>query len=198
MNFIICSIESLPGAVTRNISISWIQMLLFYGIIIAFLLLFQQRKKIYYWCGISAFAIIILLFDIDKYQTQHIENYTIYNIGKGTAVSFNYHGKTVIFSDSIRDKSHPNYHFAIENQERKERFESIIIPFDSVFYQNEFLVKQGDWVYMNGKSYYLAHSKKYFYATSNKFHVDYFLLLNPYLSTKYISSTFQCKYLVEH
>lgn len=198
MNFIICSIESLPGAVTRNISISWIQMLLFYGIIIAFFLLFQQRKKIYYWCGISAFAIIILLFDIDKYQTQHIENYTIYNIGKGTAVSFNYHGKTVIFSDSIRDKSHPNYHFAIENQERKERFESIIIPFDSVFYQNEFLVKQGDWVYMNGKSYYLAHSKKYFYATSDKFHVDYFLLLNPYLSTKYISSTFQCKYLVEH
>lgn len=198
MNFIICSIENLPGAVTRNISISWVQMLLFYWIICAVFLFFQRKKKIYYWSGLSALAIIILLFDLDKYQTQHIESYTIYDIGKGSAVSFNYHGQTIIFSDSIHDKNHPNYHFAIENQERKERFESVIIPFDSVFYQNEFLIKQGDLIYTNGKTYYLCHSKKYFYTTTDKLHVDYFLCLNPYISTKYISSSIQYESLIEH
>lgn len=198
MNFIICSIENLPGAVTRNISISWMQMLLFYWIIIAFFLLFQRKKKFYYWSGLGALAVVVLLFDFDKYQTQHIESYTIYDIGKGAAVGFNHYGKVIIFSDSIRNKNHPNYHFAIENQERKERFESVIVPFDSIFYQNEFLIKQGDCVYTNGKTYYLAHSKKYFYATEEKLPIDYFLCLNHYISTKYISSCFQYESFIEN
>lgn len=66
MNFLIQSIEKLPGAVTENIHISWVQMLLIYLCIIFFYLLFQKKKKIYYWLGLASLGSIILLFDLSK------------------------------------------------------------------------------------------------------------------------------------
>lgn len=66
MNFLIQSIEKLPGAVTDNIHITWVQMLLIYLCIIFFYLLFQKKKKIYYWLGLASLGGIILLFDLSK------------------------------------------------------------------------------------------------------------------------------------
>lgn len=66
MNFLIQSIEKLPGAVTENIHITWVQMLLIYLCIIFFYLLFQKKKKIYYWLGLASLGGIILLFDLSK------------------------------------------------------------------------------------------------------------------------------------
>ena len=66
MNFLIQSIEKLPGAVTENIHISWVQMLLIYLCIIAFYLLFQQKKKVYYWIVLSSILSIVLLFDLQQ------------------------------------------------------------------------------------------------------------------------------------
>lgn len=175
MNFLIQSIEHLPGSVTENISISWVQMLLIYLCIMAFYLLFLKQKKRFYWIGISSFLSIILLFDFNKYQTQNLESYTIYKLSKGVAVSFNYHGKAVIFSDSIRDKNHPDYTYCIKNHECKERIESIVIPIDSN-YQNEFLLKEGDFVAFGGKTYHLVHRKRRYYPTSNKIAVEEMLL----------------------
>ena len=185
MNFLIQSIENLPGAVTENISISWVQILLIYLCIIAFYLVFLKKKKKYYWLGFSSFLIIILLFDFDKYQTQHFENHVVYKLSKGVAVSFNYHGKAVIFSDSIRDKNHPDYAYCIKNHERKERIESIIIPIDSN-YQNDFLLKEGDFVVFGGKTYHLARRGRRYYETTDKIFVDEVLLLEDYIRTEYM------------
>jgi competence protein ComEC len=192
MNFIIQSIEKIPGAVTENISISWVQILLIYLCIIAFYLLFQQKKKIYYWIGFSSFLGIILLFDYDKYQTQHIENRTIYKLSKGIAVGFNYHGKAVIFSDSIRDKGHKDYAYCIKNHERKVRAESIIVPLDSNF-QNDFLMKEGDFVVFGGKTYHLARRQRWYYETNNKITVDEVLLLEDYIKTEYLKKAIETK-----
>ena len=185
MNNLIQSIEQLPGSVTENISISWVQMLLIYLCIIVFYLLFLKKKKIYYWLGFSSLLSVIFLFDFDKYQTQNIESHTIYKLSKGVAVSFNYHGKAVIFSDSIHDKNHPDYAYCIKNHERKERIESIIIPIDSN-YQNDFLLKQGDFVVFNGKTYHLARRGRRYYPTSHKITVDEVLLLEDYIRTEYL------------
>ncbi|MBO4655361.1 MAG: ComEC/Rec2 family competence protein [Bacteroidales bacterium] len=193
MNFLIQSIEKLPGAVTENISISWGQMLLIYLCIIAFYLLFWKKKR-YYWLGISSILCLILLFDVDKYQTQHIESQTVYNLSKGVAVSFNYHGKAVIFSDSIRDKSHPDYDYCIKNHERKERIESVIIPIDSN-YQNEFLLKHGDFVVFCGKTYHLARRGRRYYPTSNKIFVDEVLFLEDYIRMEYLEKAVVCSKL---
>ena len=177
MNFLIQSIEKLPGSVTENISISWVQMLLIYLCILFFSLLFLKKKKIHYWLGLTSLCSIILLFDLSKYQTQQFENHTVYKLSKGVAVSFNFHGKAVIFSDSIRDKSHPDYAYCIKNHERKERIESVIIPIDSN-YQNDFLLKEGDFVVTNGRTYQLARRKQRNYLTSNIFSVDEVILLD--------------------
>ena len=185
MNFIIQSIEIIPGAVTENISISWIQMLLIYLFINAFYLLFLQKKKIFYWIGLASFLGMVLLFDLDKYQTQHIENRTIYKLSKGMAVSFNYHGRAIIFSDSIRDKKHKDYAYCIKNHERKERIKSVIVPLDSNF-QNDFLLKEGDFVVFSGKTYHLARKKRRYYETSHKISVDEVLLLEDNINIKYV------------
>jgi len=66
MNFLIQSIEKLPGSVTENIHITWVQMLLIYLCIIFFYLLFQKKKKIYYWLGLASLGGIILIFDLSK------------------------------------------------------------------------------------------------------------------------------------
>ena len=194
MNLIIQSIEKIPGAVTENINISWIQMLLIYLCIIAFYLLFQQKKKKYYWMGLALFLSIVLLFDFDKYQTQHIENRTIYKLSKGMAVGFNYHGKAVIFSDSIRDKGHKDYAYCIKNQERKERIKSVIVPLDSNF-QNDFLLKEGDFVVFSGKTYHLARKKRRYYEMSHKISVDEVLLLEDKIYIKYVEKAvnFPCR-----
>ena len=191
MNNLIQTIEKLPGAVTENISISWVQMLLIYLCIIAFYLLFLKKKKKYYWLGLFSFLGIILLFDVDKYQTQQIENQTIYSLSNGVAVSFNYHGKAVIFSDSIRDKNHPDYAYCIKNHERKERIESIIIPIDSN-YQNDFLLKEGDFVVFGGKTYHLARRGRRYYETTDKISVDEVLLLEDYIRTEYMEKAVVC------
>ncbi len=185
MNLIVQSIEKIPGAVTENISISWIQMLLIYLCIIAFYLLFQQKKKRFYWIGIGSVFCLVLLFDFDRYLTQHIENQTVYKLSKGVAVCFNYHGKAVIFSDSIANKNHKDYVYCIQNHERKERIESVIIPIDSDM-RNEFLLKEGDFVFFCGKSFHLARRKRRYYETSHKISVDEVLLLEDHVKTEYM------------
>lgn len=194
MNLIIQSIEKLPGAVTENISVSWLQILLIYLFIIALYLLFQQKKKRHYWIALASALSVVLLFDFDKYQTQHIENQTVYNLSKGMAVSFNYHGKAVIFSDSIRNKEHKDYAFCIQNHERKERIKSVIVPIDSN-YQNEFLLKEGDFVVFSGKTYHLARRKRRYYQTCNKISVDEVLFLENYIRTEYLEKAVVCSKL---
>ena len=65
MNHLTQSIGELPGAVTENISISWVQMLLIYLCILFFFLLFQQRKKRYYWLGLSSILALVLFSNVD-------------------------------------------------------------------------------------------------------------------------------------
>lgn len=196
MNFLIQTIENLPGAVTENINISWVQMLLIYLCIIAFYLVFWKKKKKYYWLGLSSFLIIIFLFDFEKYQTQQLETHTVYDLSKGVAVSFNYHGKAVIFSDSIRDKNHPDYDFCIKNHERKERIESIIIPIDSNC-QNNFLLKEGDFVVFCGKTFHLARRGRRYYPTSHKIAIDEVLFLEDYIRTEYLERAVVCPNVLE-
>lgn len=191
MNLIIQSIEKIPGAVTENISISWIQMLLIYLCITAFYLLFQQKKKRFYWIGIGSVFFFVLLFDFDRYLTQHIENQTVYKLSNGVAVCFNYHGKAVIFSDSIHDKNHKDYVFCIQNHERKERIRSVIVPVDSN-YRNDFLLKQGDFVFFCGKTYHLARRKRRYYETNLKISVDGVILLEDHIKAKYMGKAIEC------
>ncbi len=64
MNLLTQSIGELPGAVTENISLSWLQMLLIYLCITFFFLLIQQRKRVYYWLGLTTILVLVLLPNI--------------------------------------------------------------------------------------------------------------------------------------
>lgn len=186
MNFIISSIEKIPGAVTENISISFLQMVFLYALITGLYLLFLLKEKKYYWISLSLLLCIIFIFDVDKYYTQHIANQTVYSLNKGTAVSFNYYGKMIIFADSIKDKNHQNYTYSIQNHERKIRAQSVIVPLDTPFYKNGFLLKQGNFVCFNNKTFYLAKKKTRYYHQINKIKINTVLLLEPEIKTEYL------------
>ena len=91
----------------------------------------------------------------------------------------------MIFSDSIANKNHKDYVYCIQNHERKERIESVIIPIDSNM-RNEFLLKEGDFVFFCGKSFHLARRKRRYYETSHKISVDEVLLLEDHVKTEYM------------
>lgn len=160
MNLIITSIEKIPGAVTENISISLLHMALFYTLIVFFFLFFQLKKKKYYWLGLFTLLTVVIAFDIDKYNSQHIVNHTTYNLQKGSAVSFNYHGKVIIFADSIKDKKHQDYNFSIQNHIRKMRAESVIVPLDTPFYEGNYITKKDDFIIFNDEIYHLMKKKR--------------------------------------
>jgi len=65
MNILTQSIRKMPGSVTENISISWVQMLLIYLCIIFFFLLLQQQKKRYYWLGLTSILALVLLSNVE-------------------------------------------------------------------------------------------------------------------------------------
>lgn len=160
MNLIITSIEKLPGAVTENICISMLQMVLIYSLIVFFFLFFQLKMKKYYWLGLLTLLCVIVMFDIDKYSSQHIVNHTTYNLQKGSAISFNYHGKVIIFADSIKDKKHQDYSYSIQNHIRKMRAESVIVPLDTPFYEGNFITKKDDFIIFNDEIYILMKKKR--------------------------------------
>lgn len=177
MNLIITFIEQLPGSVTENISISFLQMILFYTLISFIFLLIIKQKKIFYWFSLSTFLIIILLFDIDRYRTQNMDNQVVFNIKKTQAVEFSHHGLGIIFSDSVKNKKSKDYGFSIQNYERHERIVSKIVPLDTSDYENEFLLKHHQFIIANQKIYYLKQKKDKLWDKNRYLSVDSVLML---------------------
>lgn len=177
MNIIITGIEGLPGAVTENISISFEQMILFYALISFIYLMIIKKKKTFYWCSLSILLFIIILFDIDKYRTQNIDNHIVFKINKTQAVEFSHHGSGVIFSDSLRNKESSDYGFSIKNYERHERIVSKIVNLDTMDYENDYLLKHHNFIITNQKIYYLKQKKDKSWDKNRYLSVDSVLIL---------------------
>lgn len=195
MNFIVSGIERLPGSVSRNLNITFLQMIVVYALIICVYLLFVRKEKKYHWFSLSTALLLTISFDVQKVQTQNIVNQTVYKINKTCAISFNYHGKATLFSDSIRDKQQQAYSFSIGNHERRERINSVIVSLDTPYYKNEYLLKCGNFVYFDKRSYYLARKKIRYYESDITADVDFAVFLEPGITTEYMKKVIFYKHL---
>jgi competence protein ComEC len=157
MNTIIIFIEKLPGAVTANISIHVIQVIILY--IIIFIFIFQKHKiKLIIFSVLILFNIFIFIYITHRYNcTQHID-VVEYNIQKCTAFQFCYQGNALIFSDSIHNENDKRYQFNIQNHDRKKRIHNTFLNINQDF-ENDFLCKKGNCIFFQNKMYVIERNR---------------------------------------
>ncbi len=160
MNQIVFFIEQLPGAVTKQITISILQLFLLYGIIIVIYLFFRYKKKKYYWITLS----FILLFSVSSaYRNIHCCNelsVTTYQISKKLAVNFNYHGKSILLHDFMVDKNDEEYKFSIYHHERNRKIKSRLLSVSDELYAPKYaFYKKGNYILFEDKIYKIVETK---------------------------------------
>jgi len=157
MNTVVFYVEKLPGALSTNISINYLQVLVLYALFIAFLILKKNRKQLIL-CLLVLINIFFLIrtFDTVKYK-QHIEVVN-YNISKCAAFQFCHNGQAILVSDSIHNTEDKRYQFNIQNHDRIMRLQNKFINIDEDF-ENAAFCKKGNYIFYRDTIYILERNK---------------------------------------
>jgi competence protein ComEC len=157
MNEIIYYIEKIPGALTPNISINVAQVLLMYAMILIGYIFRNNIRKLLIF-NILLLNFIFLIHSIELYKNKHHIDVVNYDISKGTAFQFCYHGKAVIFSDSIHSNLDKRYLMSIKSHDTKKRLINQYMTLDEDF-ENTFLCKRGNYIFFQDRIYVLERNR---------------------------------------
>ena len=157
MNGIIFYIEQIPGALTSDISINILQVLLLYLLIII-LYIFRKNKKKLLIFSMIILNIIFVIYSIDIIKSRHYIKVVDYSIPKSAAFQFCHNGSALIFSDSISSESDKNYQFSIKNHDNTKRVKNIFLKLDEDF-ENSFLCKKGNYIFFQNTIYILERNR---------------------------------------
>ncbi|MDD3858555.1 MAG: ComEC/Rec2 family competence protein [Bacteroidales bacterium] len=115
MNQISFGIENLPFSVSRDIYISWPQMIFMYIAIISFFIFFFQTKKYKHLViGILSVIIFTSISLFDDFVNKDQKYFIVYNINKTTAVNL-IDGKNNILFANVDSVSVKNIEFSAKN-----------------------------------------------------------------------------------
>jgi len=157
MNTVVYFVEKLPGALTTNISINYLQVLVLYSLFIAFLIFKKNRKQLTI-CLLALINIFLLIRTIDTVKCkQHIEVVN-YSISKCAAFQFCYNGQAILVSDSIYNAEDKRYQFNIQNHDRVMRLQNRFINIDEDF-ENAAFCKKGNYIFYRDTIYILERNK---------------------------------------
>jgi len=158
MNSIILFIEQLPGALTTNISVNFIQVLLLYALIICFNIFQKNSRKQLVFCTAIILNLFFCMHSIDIARKKaHVEVIN-YEISKCATFQFCCHGKGLIFSDSIHNEFDKRYQFSIKNHDNKKRVNNLFLKLDEDF-ENSFLCKKGNYIFFQNTIYVLEKNR---------------------------------------
>lgn len=172
MNHIITFIEKLPGAVTKEIDYSNIQVILLYIIIILLYLAIKRKKSNLGWACYAIFALFSITFAIRKIELIQQNEVLCYSIRKEQALCFCQQQQAIYFTDSIRSEQNKSFQYSIQNHARKQHAHKIFIPIDTAKYDADNLLKRDNFIFSGGKTYYLLKGKARLYACQNPATVD--------------------------
>jgi competence protein ComEC len=151
MNAIIIFIEKLPGALTTNISIHFIQVAILYIFVFIFVLR-KNKTKQNIFIILILFNIFIFVYVMDQRNCIHHVEVVEYNIPKCAAFQFCYKRQALIFSDSIQNENDKRYQFNIQAHDRKKRIQNRFYKIDQDF-ENDFFCKKGDFIFFRSEMY---------------------------------------------
>ncbi|MDR0206469.1 MAG: ComEC family competence protein [Bacteroidales bacterium] len=157
MNTVVFYVEKLPGALTTNISINYMQVLVLYSFFIA-LLIFTKNKKRLLLCLLALLNIFILIKTINMVKNKQHIDVVNYSISKCVAFQFCYNGQAILVSDSIGNTEDKRYQFNIQNHDRVKNLQNKFINIGEDF-ENSFFCKKGNYIFFQDSIYVLDRNK---------------------------------------
>ena len=172
LNTIVKGIESLPGSVTDNISITVLQMMLIYGIIIAIFLYLNKKSFLLKTLALSTFLALGITFFFDKFFSKNTNQLTFYSIDKMSAVECNAGTCGVLLLDSTAQNNLNAYEFNIHNHVRKQHIENMIVPLDTIAYSCPTLAKKGNFLRFDKHTVFFLSGREWLYPMPQPIQVD--------------------------
>lgn len=176
MNHIITFIEELPGAVTKDIDYSNIQVLLLYLVITLLYLTIKRKKKRLGWACYAIFALFSTTFAIRKTELIQQNEVLCYSIRKEQAICFCQQQQAIYFADSIRNEKDKSYQYSIQNHARKQHAQKYFVSIDTARFDAPNIKKRGNFILSNGKTYYLLKGREKLFACNNPPEIDILIL----------------------
>lgn len=105
LNGIVVGIDSLPGAVTENISVSPFQVFLLYTMVFTVFLCWVKKTPLSRYLALCSLLFYGFTLVYARLQESKIQEITFYAMDKMSAVGFNNHGVGIVFMDSLDRKS---------------------------------------------------------------------------------------------
>lgn len=178
LNGIVMGIDSLPGAVTQNISLHFGQAILLYMMIITLFLWIHKKRKFFRYAFLCSLLFFGLSTDYYKYQSINNQSITFYSMDKMTAISCRQGRHSVLFMDSLARNSPYGYSFHIQNHERLTQCKSTKILIDTLDFQSDGIKKQDNFLFSQGHSFFFLRGGEYWYPVGERPKVEYLCLQN--------------------
>ena len=122
---------TLPGAVTKGITISLFEVVLLFGLLTAFVLYFSSKKKKWLFVSLGIIVLFqgsILLSGIDRYRSRY---FFIHDFGKSLMFECSGRGSSILAGD-IRVLENPYFIESVRRCQQatgaKEKFRFLVIP----------------------------------------------------------------------
>jgi competence protein ComEC len=177
MNSIVTFIDGLPGALTQNINVHFLQLivLLFLIFFLALFVLHPRRQILLYAYGLlTLLPVISFITNIDKKKEVSV---TCYALSKQSAINFNYHGESVLLNNFMGDKSHSAYQYHIKNHEQQRKINSQLVDFDEdVCLPEKRFLKRVNVVVFNDQTFLICRKGIRFYNDDHPITVDHLIL----------------------
>ena len=191
MNFIVMTVEQLPGAVTDGIYYSFFQTFMLYLFILFLYLFFQKRRGLHLILGLTVFFFFAADFSVRQFVNQQRNEITLYSTPKMLAMNFNDGGRAYLLSDSIKNKNAMQYNFSIKNHERKNKIKSQIIGLDTAFVKNRHLMKHNNFIFFSDRKVYILSRQQKLHPTGSPMKLDYLIIHdNPKISPEIVFKVF--------
>lgn len=176
LNGIVRGVESLPGAVTENLSITGFQLIMLYALIVL-AYFWCVRKEAVYRYALLVGVWVLSIFRLFEIQSQiSTQAVTVYSIEKMSAIGARQGNQSILLLDSLARNSRYGYAFNIHPHLRHQHIVSKQIDFDSVYLETPFAAKYGDIMNLCGHTFFILQGGKWLYPGTKNLHVDYLYL----------------------
>lgn len=160
MNIMITFIENLPGSVTGNLDYRLSQVLLLYGVILFVCLWLYQKHRRFFWTASVCFTLFCISFPVKERMLCRETSYMAYHIRKSSALEFNYHGRAIVFADSIRHAEDKLYQYNIRNHALRHHLQTEMVDLDTVQFDCPFLCKRGNFIRFGNRNFFILTQKQ--------------------------------------
>ncbi len=191
-------VENLPYAATKGIFISVLEVILIYALLFFLLRFIENRKARNLQMALATSIVIMLGFNIGKWENLQQRELIIYNINGETALAFHEGNRAYFIANNSLANDERKLNFHIMNHRYANGIEETEnISLDGKEKASQRIFRSGNYISVNGKRIFIADSTFEKRQVKQKLKVDLILLSgNPKLKIQDLDSMYDYKTLV--